>query len=56
MNTTPLIITVQRVRKGYTLQHNQPSGWMGTMGPRFGWYKEKEDAEGRAKELMQYYN
>jgi hypothetical protein len=53
-----VIITVIQspYRKGYSLEHNQSNGWKGINGTIFGWYKNKSDAEVRAKELNELYN
>jgi hypothetical protein len=56
-----IIINVVRSpfkRSGYSLQHNQPVGFKGAIrsDKTFGWYKYKEDADKRAKELMKSYN
>jgi hypothetical protein len=38
-------------RFGYTIKHNKPIGWRGTVGQYIGWYRYKSDAEKKIKEI-----
>jgi hypothetical protein len=53
-----ITITVIRApyRKGYSLQHNGPIGFMGTTRSDgvFGWYKYETDAQLKADELNKH--
>jgi hypothetical protein len=58
MKPVKIEVVKSPTRKGYSLKHNQENGFMGTIREDniWAWYKYKEDAEKRAKELMNSYN
>jgi hypothetical protein len=53
-----LIVKVVRskYRRGWALEHNQPSGFKGIIGHQWAWFKEKAEAEKSAQELMKCWN
>lgn len=53
-----IIVTVVRSngKPGYTLRHNQLTGFKGISGMEWGWYKTKKSAMARAEELMKCWN
>lgn len=49
-----IVLTVIKhpFKRGYSIRHNQQSGWKGTTADLFGWYKYKSEAVKRAAELI----